>query len=387
MSGSYAQRGSAASPSSPVHPVASPWAGPAKLGRRLRRRRGPAPKEGGLGGRLDRAENVGQAQAAAREASDADLLAVLRDRGLPHRLTTVLVQETAHRFPSWNRRLRYELRDLVLDEAYFVFRTHPADHVEPAERAADAAALHHWAVRPVLGGKKSGSGGRNAEAAVDELTELLARFRTSPHPAARTAFLKIVRDERSGLPDSVLRSLVLGTRRHAERDHPPDPGRPPSAPSESRPADPLRPAPPIPGPDAATPTKPASPTHAPAGPASASRGPASHAPTGPTSPSHAQASHALSEPAEARRAPSGPAQEGSAPPTRVRSTHLPPTHLPPTHLPPTHLPPTDPPPTHVPPSPPSPPSAPAKDGRVVVGVLGAVLVLLIIVILASILTR
>lgn len=337
----------------------------------MRRRRGPVPKEGGLGGRLDRAENVGQAQAAAREASDADLLAVLRDRGLPHRLTTVLVQETAHRLPSWNRRLRHELRDLVLAEAYFVYRTHPADHVEPAERAADAAALHRWAVGPVLGGTKSGSGGRNAEAAVDELAELLARFRTSPHPAAWAAFRKIVRDERSGLPGSVLRGLALGTQRPAERDRPPDPGRPPSAPPESRPAGPDRPAPPTGGPGAAAPT--------------------SHASTHPTRTGRpASTSRPPAAPGQARSAP-----DGSVPPGQVPPGQVPPGHVPPSRVPPSRVPPTFDPPTFAPPAPdprapspdPSALSAPSKDGRVVVGVLGAVLVLLIIVIFASFLTR
>ncbi|MFC8506908.1 hypothetical protein ACFU3J_03910 [Streptomyces sp. NPDC057411] len=230
-------------------PTASPWAGPAKPGRRLRRRRGPAPKEGGLGARLDQAANVGEAQAAAREAADSDLLAVLRDRRLPYRLATVLVQEIARRIPAWNRALRHELRDLVLGEAYFVYRSHPADRVEPAERAADAAALHRWAVRPVLGTGRGGSGGRNAERAVADLAELLARFRTSPHPAARGTFLKLVRDERSGLPESVLRSLVLGGQKAAERDHPPDPPPPrraaptPAEPVATRPAEPAPPSP------------------------------------------------------------------------------------------------------------------------------------------------
>ncbi|MGO4632223.1 hypothetical protein AB4225_14955 [Streptomyces sp. 2RAF24] len=399
---SYVPRGSEASPPSPTRradPAASPWAGPAKPGRRARWRRGPAPKEGGLGGRLDRAENVGQAQAAAREASDADLLAVLRDRGLPHRLTTVLVQEAAHRLPAWNRRLRHELRDLVLGEAYFVYRVHPADHVEPAERGADAAALHRWAVAPVLGGRKSGSGGRNADAAVAELADLLARFRTSPHPAARTAFDEIVRDERSGLPESVLRGLVLGTQRHAERDHPPDPGRPPSAPPDSRPEGRPRPAPPTHRPDASAPGDPATAGPTSTGPATAGPASPSAAPTrGPASPSYAQAgpastSHTPAGPAPAGHAPAGPASpghasEGPASPSHVPAGPAPTGPAPARPAPPSRVPPTSTPPPPPPPTDPTPdPTAPANDGRVVVGVLGAVLVLLVIVIFASILTR
>ncbi|MEU6931041.1 hypothetical protein AB0A05_18015 [Streptomyces sp. NPDC046374] len=399
---SYVPRGSEASPPSPTRradPAASPWAGPAKPGRRARWRRGPAPKEGGLGGRLDRAENVGQAQAAAREASDADLLAVLRDRGLPHRLTTVLVQEAAHRLPAWNRRLRHELRDLVLGEAYFVYRVHPADHVEPAERGADAAALHRWAVAPVLGGRKSGSGGRNADAAVAELADLLARFRTSPHPAARTAFDEIVRDERSGLPESVLRGLVLGTQRHAERDHPPDPGRPPSAPPDSRPEGRPRPAPPAHRPDASAPGDPATAGPTSTGPATAGPASPSAAPTrGPASPSYAQAgpastSHTPAGPAPAGHAAAGPASpghasEGPASPSHVPAGPAPTGPAPARPAPPSRIPPTSTPPPPPPPTDPTPdPTAPANDGRVVVGVLGAVLVLLVIVIFASILTR
>ncbi|MEV0449697.1 hypothetical protein [Streptomyces sp. NPDC050600] len=399
---SYVPRGSEASPPSPTRradPAASPWAGPAKPGRRARWRRGPAPKEGGLGGRLDRAENVGQAQAAAREASDADLLGVLRDRGLPHRLTTVLVQEAAHRLPAWNRRLRHELRDLVLGEAYFVYRVHPADHVEPAERGADAAALHRWAVAPVLGGRKSGSGGRNADAAVAELADLLARFRTSPHAAARTAFDEIVRDERSGLPESVLRGLVLGTQRHAERDHPPDPGRPPSAPPDSRPEGRPRPAPPAHRPDASAPGDPATAGPTSTGPATAGPASPSAAPTrGPASPSYAQAgpastSHTPAGPAPAGHAAAGPASpghasEGPASPSHVPAGPAPTGPAPARPAPPSRIPPTSTPPPPPPPTDPTPdPTAPANDGRVVVGVLGAVLVLLVIVIFASILTR
>lgn len=289
-------------------PAASPWAGPGKPGRRLRRRRGPAPKGAALGARLDRAANVGEAQAAAREAPDADLLTVLRDRGLPHRLATVLVQEIARRIPAWNRKQRHELRDLVLAEAYFVYRLHPADRVEPAERAADAVALHRWAVRPVLGTGRAGSGGRNAEEAVAELAELLARFRTSPHSAARTTFLKIVRDERSGLPESVLRSLVLGTGNTAERDHPPDPP-PPSPRAAPSPAEPPKPPEPRKTPKTPKTPKPAQPA----------------------------------QPSESRSAGPGTA----APPGPERS----------------------------------------KDGWVVVSVLGAVLVLLLVVIFASLVTR
>ncbi|MFI8519266.1 hypothetical protein ACIGEZ_15740 [Streptomyces sp. NPDC085481] len=215
-----------AAPQQPPHRsgdrAASPWAGPVHVGRRVRLRRRPGGRTPGLSARLAEVRTVGEARDAAREGVDAELLVVLRNRALPRQVVTVLVQEIAQRFPGWGRRLRQDLRDLVLAEEYFVTRAHPGDQAGPAERAADAVALHRWAVRPVLG---TGKGGRSAETAVAELAHLLARFRTSPQPAARAAYMRFVKDKRVGLPDDVMRSLLVGSYPPG-RDRPPDPPGP-----------------------------------------------------------------------------------------------------------------------------------------------------------------
>ncbi|MFF2567405.1 hypothetical protein [Streptomyces sp. NPDC058084] len=249
--------------------LGSAWAGPVETRRRYRGRRKRVRRETGLEGRLVRADGRGEVREAADEASDGELLLALRDRGRPHLVTTVLIQEVVRRFPAWGRGLRRELRDLVIAEEYFVGRAHPDDRVAAAERAAEAAELHAWAVRPMLGGAKEGDG------AVERLAVVLARFRTSPDPAARAAFRRIVGGERPGLPESVWRTLVLDVRLTSPNPLVPHPAVPPSSAPAPKASSPFSaPAPraspssaPVPRASSPSPSCPPSPPPAPAFPA------------------------------------------------------------------------------------------------------------------------
>ncbi|MEU8618678.1 hypothetical protein [Streptomyces sp. NPDC048623] len=185
----------------------------------------PAPRSAWGGPRRNRRGLVPGARRRARGHNtgpgDAELLAALRDRGRSYADTTALVQEAARRFPGWARPLQGELRDLVIGEEYFV--THPfADEwIAAAQRGADAAALHDWAVRPLLGI-------RGADPAADRLGDLLCRFAVRTAPEGRAVLRAIVALERPGLPERVWRDLVreaippavhLGNR--PEPPHPP----------------------------------------------------------------------------------------------------------------------------------------------------------------------
>ncbi|BAU86700.1 hypothetical protein SLA_5831 [Streptomyces laurentii] len=208
---------------------------------------------------LSRARTAEEARDAAREAADSELLAALRDRTFPYAVMTALVQEIAGRYPSWGAGLRGELLELVIAEEYFVARSHPRDLVGPAERAADAAALHDWAVRPLLGGRNAGA------VPADRVAGVLARLWASPEPAAQGVFRGIV--ERPGLPESVLRALVLDLPRPAAPRAAPAPRvpaqptaspAPPSLPPVSPPPAPPAPADPPPVPRS-VPAQPAAP--------------------------------------------------------------------------------------------------------------------------------
>ncbi|MFE6104825.1 hypothetical protein ACFVQ4_33450 [Streptomyces laurentii] len=247
-----------AAPEPPDRPA---WAGPgdARRGFRAKRRRS-ARQSSGSGVWLSRARTAEEARDAAREAADSELLAALRDRTFPYAVMTALVQEIAGRYPSWGAGLRGELLELVIAEEYFVARSHPRDLVGPAERAVDAAALHDWAVRPLLGGRNPGA------VPADRIAGVLARLWASPEPAAQGVFRGIV--ERPGLPESVLRALVLDLPRPAVPRAAPAPRvpaqptaspAPPSLPPVSPPPAPPAPADPPPVPRS-LPAQPAAPT-------------------------------------------------------------------------------------------------------------------------------
>ncbi|GGT97711.1 hypothetical protein [Streptomyces lateritius] len=228
-------------------PVVPPvWSGPEDGGRR----RWPAPGrarrrarlETGLVHRLADARDEAEADAAVRAGGDGELLDALR-RPQPYEFTTLLMGEVARRLPSWDRPSRRELCDLVIGQGLFVtaprtsLRGAPAD----AERAANAAALHRWAIRPLLDA---------GDVPVRTLAALLSELRSSPDPAARAAFRQIVDAERPGLPEEVWRTLLReayagpgaprqSTPRHQsapprrsppQHPAPPPPGRAPEAP-------------------------------------------------------------------------------------------------------------------------------------------------------------
>ncbi|MEU7019502.1 hypothetical protein ABZ990_02425 [Streptomyces sp. NPDC046203] len=209
----------------PEPPARSAWAGPGPgLGRRGTRknRRHQESPAGGAGVRLSRARTLEEARSAARDAADAELLSALRNRAQPYAVTTALVQEIAQRYPSWGTELRGELLERVIEAEYFLTRPHAQEQVGPAERAADAAALHDWAVRPLLDGRDG-----SAEPA-DRIAGVLARLWAGPDPAAHGAFRRIV--GQPGLPESVLRTLLLNLPRPTAPRHDSSPPTPVPAP-------------------------------------------------------------------------------------------------------------------------------------------------------------
>ncbi|MDT9690079.1 hypothetical protein Q5762_17395 [Streptomyces sp. P9(2023)] len=196
----------APAPAEGLLPVVAPvWREP-KGGRtwwrRGRSRRG-RPVETGLVRWLSAAPD--DAEARIRAAGDAELLTALRGHR-PYQVTTLLMHELARRVPTWPHPMRREFRDLVLAHELFVTAPRSALLGEPddTERAANAAALYRWAVRPLLDEGDAPAPG--------VLVVLLTRLRASPVPAARSAFAQIVDDERPGLPEAVWRGLVQEPR-------------------------------------------------------------------------------------------------------------------------------------------------------------------------------
>ncbi|WP_216822273.1 hypothetical protein, partial [Streptomyces aureus] len=119
-------------------------------------------------------------------------------------------------------RRRRELCEVAIGQEFWAVAPSgaSADPSDPPEeqRAANAAELHRWAVRPLLAG---------GDAPVGTVGELLARLRTSPVPSARETFWLIVDDERPGLPEAVWLTLLkdaYGLPRTARRPQPPAPG-------------------------------------------------------------------------------------------------------------------------------------------------------------------
>ncbi|MEU6882245.1 hypothetical protein [Streptomyces sp. NPDC046712] len=219
-------------------PVVPPeWRGP-EGGARWRlprpRRRGRVAETGLV--RL-LAASADDAEARIGASADGELLDALR-RPQSYTVTTLLMREVARRLPSWDHPLRREFRDLVIGQELFATAPRSTHHDEPgeAERAANAAALHRWAVRPLLDEGNVPAGA---------LVALLSRLRSSPVPAARAAFRQIVDDERPGLPEEVWRALLREAYAQPPASRPPAPASRPPAPG----APPLRTvAPPAPPP-------------------------------------------------------------------------------------------------------------------------------------------
>ncbi|MFD3665254.1 hypothetical protein ACFWVF_32410 [Streptomyces sp. NPDC058659] len=212
----------------PVLPfVGAQWAGPVGGGRRVWARKPwgrEREAETGLVHRLPTARDVAEARGFVERAGSRELLDALR-RPQMYVVVTLLLQEIARRLPSWEHPARRELCEVVLGRELWAAAPPGAeyDHSEPPEeqRASNAAELHRWAVRPLLGG---------GDAPVGTVAALLARLRTSPVPSAREAFWQIVDGDRPGLPDAVWLTLLkeaYGVRRTPPPGHAPPPGQVP----------------------------------------------------------------------------------------------------------------------------------------------------------------
>ncbi|MET7616781.1 hypothetical protein [Streptomyces sp. NPDC005408] len=140
-----------------------------------------------------------QARTVLQGAGDEDLLDALRT-GIHYEALTLLMAEIARRWPNWRHRQRRHLCDTLLDLDLFLTEGHglgiggPSDEI----RAANAASLYRWAVRPLL----------NDPVPNTRLGELLPRLSTGPHRAGRAAVWQIVSGERPGLPETVWLSLL-----------------------------------------------------------------------------------------------------------------------------------------------------------------------------------
>ncbi|WP_406274893.1 hypothetical protein OHT93_28845 [Streptomyces sp. NBC_00191] len=143
--------------------------------------------------------SAAQARTVVRGAADEDLLYAL-GASIHYEALTLVMAEIARRWPHWPQRHRRHLCDTLLALDLFLTETHglgiggPGDEI----RAANAAALYSWAIRPEL--KDPGANTR--------LAELLPRLSTGPHRAGRAAVWQIVSGERPGLPEAVWFSLL-----------------------------------------------------------------------------------------------------------------------------------------------------------------------------------
>ncbi|MET7755076.1 hypothetical protein ABZT27_10215 [Streptomyces sp. NPDC005389] len=205
--------------------VAPAWTGPgAAAGRAWAAVRGRGREretETGLLHKLPAARTVDEARELVERGGNRELLDSLR-RPQAYAVLTLLLGEAARRLPSWEHALCRELCEVAIGQEFWAVAPAgaSADPSDPPEeqRAANAAELHRWAVRPLLAG---------GDAPVGTVGELLARLRTSPVPSARETFWLIVDDERPGLPEAVWLTLLkdaYGVPRTARRPGPPASG-------------------------------------------------------------------------------------------------------------------------------------------------------------------
>ncbi|MFF3841493.1 hypothetical protein [Streptomyces sp. NPDC001930] len=210
----------------PVLPLVAPaWTGPGAASGRawaaVRGRGREREAETGLVHKLPDARTVDEARELVERGGNRELLDSLR-RPQAYVVLTLLLREAARRLPSWEHPLRRELCEVAIGQEFWAVapRGASADPSDPPEeqRAANAAEVHRWAVRPLLAG---------GDAPVGTVGELLARLRTSPVPSARETFWLIVDDERPGLPEAVWLTLLkdaYGLPRTARRPGPSAPG-------------------------------------------------------------------------------------------------------------------------------------------------------------------
>ncbi|MER5206159.1 hypothetical protein [Streptomyces sp. NPDC002825] len=202
----------------PVLPVVGPeWTGPGKGARRGWGRRGRDARTS-LVHKLPTVRSPEEARELVVAAGDQELLDALR-RNQAYVVVTVLLREIARRLPSWEHPLRRELCEVAIGRKLWA-EAPPAARDNPYEpeeerRAANAAELYRWAVRPLLAG---------GDAPVGTVAELLSWLRTHPEPSACETFWLIVDGERPGLPDAVWLSLLkeaYGLPRTPHRPGPP----------------------------------------------------------------------------------------------------------------------------------------------------------------------
>ncbi|MEV8588231.1 hypothetical protein AB0424_14990 [Streptomyces sp. NPDC051180] len=207
----------------PVLPgVAAEWTGPGReRGRPWARVRGKG-KEGeaetGLVHKLPTARDGEEARELVERAGSRELLDVL-PRPLEYPVLTALLQEIGRRLPAWEHPLRRELCEVVLARELWAVAppgagAHPPEPPQE-QRAANAAELYRWAVRPLLGG---------GDARLGAVAALLSQLRTSPEPSARETFWLIVDGDRPGLPEAVW--LTLLKEAYGLPRTPPRPGAP-----------------------------------------------------------------------------------------------------------------------------------------------------------------
>ncbi|MEU2182987.1 hypothetical protein ABZ579_19430, partial [Streptomyces thermolilacinus] len=169
----------------------------------------PAPSEEQPRARGWRDRRVGSAQRRGR--ADEELLRALRAGG-GYGTLTALVTDAAERWPSWGREQRAALCSVLLDQELYVTDRAGAGMPGDEVRAANAASLYRWAVRPLL----------DDPALAARVTELLPRLYTGPYRAARAAVDQIARGRAPGLPEPAWQALFRSATRT-----PPVPRRPP----------------------------------------------------------------------------------------------------------------------------------------------------------------
>ncbi|URM89221.1 hypothetical protein LUW75_03460 [Streptomyces sp. MRC013] len=167
-------------PAGPPVPVVAPeWPAPSEERSRTRRWRG--------GGSTRR-----------RGPADDELLRALRAGTGGYEALTALMGEVAERWPSWNRERRAALCAILLDRELFVTDRAGALRAPDDVRAANAASLYRWAVRPLL----------DDPALAARVTDLLPRLSTGPHRAARAAVRQITQSPSPGLPEPAWQALL-----------------------------------------------------------------------------------------------------------------------------------------------------------------------------------
>ncbi|MFF9069574.1 hypothetical protein ACF09E_29920 [Streptomyces sp. NPDC014891] len=198
--------GAVAHPRPDLPLVAPVWTGsgaaPGRAWAAVRARGREREAETGLLHKLPAARTVDEARELVEHGGDRELLESLR-RPQAYSVLTLLLREVARRLPSWGHALRRELCEVAIAREFWAVApagaaADPSDP-PPEQRAANAAELHRWAVRPVLAG---------GDAPVGTVAELLVRLRVSPVPSAREAFWLIVEGERPGLPEAVWLTLL-----------------------------------------------------------------------------------------------------------------------------------------------------------------------------------